>query len=169
MKMRAVHGQEIQGGEPYQRAGGHKIEVAGVGEGKVPEDDQRSAQDGNKKVRQVKIFLILGTSTLLLLLLSLTFPRVLLLLLLLWLVVKMLVSLLLLLARLLGMDETVDDALVKETAALERVFLLFEDFTVEDEADNVVGEDFLEFSCVVGILEFIFTLGGPCSEKNISD
>ncbi len=67
MKMRAVHGQKIQGGEPYERAGGHKIEVAGVGEGKIPEDHQRGAQDGNKKVRQVKIFLILGTSTLLLL------------------------------------------------------------------------------------------------------
>jgi len=144
MKMRAVHGQEIQGGEPYERAGGHKIEVAGVGKGKVPEDHQRRAQDGNKKVRQVKIFLILGTSTLLLLLLSLTFR-----LLLLWLVVKMLMSLLLLLARLLGMDETVDDTLVKETAALERVLLLFEDFSVEDEADNVVGEDFLEFSFVL--------------------
>jgi hypothetical protein len=146
MKMRAVHGQEIQGGEPYERAGGHKIEVAGVGEGKVPEDHQRRAQDGNKKVRQVKIFLILRTSTLLLW--SLTF-RGLLLLLLLWLVVKMLMSLLLLLARLLGMDETVDDTLVKETAALERVLLLFEDFSVEDEADDVVGEDFLECPCVV--------------------
>ncbi len=79
----------------------------------------------------------------------------------------MLMSLLLLLARLLGMDETVDDTLVKEAAALERVLLLFEDFSVEDEADNVVGEDFLEFPCVVG--EFIFRLGGTCSERNISD
>jgi hypothetical protein len=58
--------------------------------------------------------------------------------------------LLLLLAGLLGMDETVDDALVEETAALERVLLFFEDFSVEDEANDVVGEDFLGFLCVVG-------------------
>ena len=50
MKMRSVHGQEIQRGEPNQGAGGHEVEVARVGKGKVPKDDQSRPQDWNKKL-----------------------------------------------------------------------------------------------------------------------
>ena len=59
MEMRPIHGQEIQGGEPDERACGHEIKVAGVGEGKVPEDDQGRPQDRNEKVGQVKVLLLL--------------------------------------------------------------------------------------------------------------
>jgi len=50
MEMRAVHRKEIERGEPNQRAGGHEIKIAGVSEGKVPEDDECRPQDGNKKL-----------------------------------------------------------------------------------------------------------------------
>ena len=50
MEMRAVHRKEIERGEPNQRAGGHEIEIAGVSEGKVPEDDECRPQDRNEKL-----------------------------------------------------------------------------------------------------------------------
>jgi len=65
---------------------------------------------------------------------------------------KMLMSLLLLLlllTRLLRMNQTVNNALVKKTEALKRVLFLFEDFAVEDESYDVVREDLLWVRSVV--------------------